>query len=376
MTIDIHDHAVVIAIGGKRAPFAEVLDRIPATAVPWDVNKPDASGEALRAALKETGRVRVAMQRAHGPAVRDTIAIAHKHGARAVLLRLPDSPDVSSGTAKLDTSYDLVDATAMQVRIVPMPSNRKDLKGPFDIIGDIHGTTGELLELLGLLGHLDADGRPRLHPEGRVAVFLGDYTDRGPRNREALEVVRAMTMLGNLAIMGNHDAKILRWLQGKTIEIKAGVDVTVAELEATTPEWRAEMAQWLEGLQTHYVLDGGALVVAHAGLSDDLHGRHTSGARSMALYGKPLKGGTVMDEDGYPLAEDWAQEYAGEATVVHGHVIHPEPRLVNNVVAIDTAAVFGGSLTAYQWPERTFVQVQAHETYFVRHGRTIEGEDA
>lgn len=372
-SIRIPDHSVVIAIGGKRAPLAEVLDLVPAPASPWRVDDPDASAEALRTALKATGRARVAIARAHAKAVRDVISIAHKHGARAILLRLPNSPDVTEGMAKVDAVHDVAGTEELIFEIEPMPSDLRHITGPFDIIGDVHGAADELRELLTILGHM-ADGMPQPHPQGRIPVMLGDYTDRGTKNREVLEIVRDLTRIGGIAILGNHDAKLIRWLRGKSVEVKAGFEVTMAELESTSPEWRSDMADWLESLETHHVLDGGRLVVAHAGLSDDYHGRHTSGARAMALYGKPIHGGTVLDEDGYPMAADWALDYTGEATVVHGHIIHDEPRIVNNVVAIDTAAVYGGRLTAYRWPERDFVSVKAHDTYYVRRRRDIDGE--
>lgn len=366
--IDVPAHAVVIAIGGKRAPVAEVLDRVPAVASPWQVNTPDAAADNLRVLLKEHDRVRVAMPHAHGKAVRDIATIAARHGAVSILLRLPGAPDVSKGADKLDRVIDITDATDLAFRIVPMPADRSDLEGPFDMIGDVHGTADELRELLWRLGHADEQGEPRRHPDGRIPILLGDLTDRGPKNREAMEIARRITELGGIVLLGNHDEKLRRWLSGKDVRIAAGLAMTIEELEAdTTPEWRLDMAEWLGSLPTHLVLDDGRLVVAHAGLEEALHGRMTPGAFSFALYGKPVEGGRVLDEHGHPLAEDWAQTYAGAAIVVHGHVVHPEPRIVNGVYAIDQGAVFGGSLTALSYPEFKFTSVKAYWTYFDQH---------
>mgnify|MGYP001182926820 CR=1 FL=1 len=52
------------------------------------------------------------------------------------------------------------------------------------------------------------------------------------------------------------------------------------------------------------------------------------------------------DSQGFPLTEDWAKDYKGGAVVVHGHVVHEQPRQENNVIAVDTGCVFGGELTA------------------------------
>ena len=374
-TIDVPAHAVVIAIGGRKAPLAELLDLVPATAAPWNVDKPEKSTDGLRDALKADGRARVAMARAHPKAVREAAAIARKHGAETILLRLPGSPDVADALDKMSATHDLADAGGVSFRVVPMAVDLSHVEGPFDIIGDIHGAADELEELLTRLGHM-VDGQVVRHPDGRTPVFVGDYTARGPRNKDALEIVRTATGTGGLAILGNHDEKLRKWLEGRNVRVAAGLAMTIEELERETPEWRASMADWLGSLQTHLVLDRGRLVVAHAGLSEDLHGRMTSGATSMALYGRPLDGGNALDADGFPAAEDWGLAHEGSSTIVHGHVVHPEPRILENaaggmVVGIDQGAVFGGSLTAYRWPEREFEQVKAHRPWFEPRGRQI-----
>ncbi len=78
----------------------------------------------------------------------------------------------------------------------------------YDLIGDIHGHAGALERLLGDLGYRHVGGAWR-HPERRV-VFLGDFIDRGPRIRDTLRIVRAMTDAGTaLAVMGNHELNAL-----------------------------------------------------------------------------------------------------------------------------------------------------------------------
>jgi hypothetical protein len=74
----------------------------------------------------------------------------------------------------------------------------------YDIIGDIHGCAYSLQALLERLGYSVRDGVYR-HPARRV-IFLGDFIDRGPLQREALGIVRRMVDAGAaLSVMGNHE---------------------------------------------------------------------------------------------------------------------------------------------------------------------------
>ncbi|MDA1073515.1 MAG: metallophosphoesterase [Proteobacteria bacterium] len=74
----------------------------------------------------------------------------------------------------------------------------------YDIIGDIHGCSETLTALLQKLGYQRTDGAFR-HPD-RQAVFLGDFIDRGPRQREVIGIVRPMIeSAAAQAVMGNHE---------------------------------------------------------------------------------------------------------------------------------------------------------------------------
>lgn len=80
----------------------------------------------------------------------------------------------------------------------------------YDLIGDIHGHADELQALLEKLGY-----RPRQgswwHPQRRV-IFLGDFIDRGPDQRNAVAIPKAMVEAGTaLAVMGNHEFNAIAW---------------------------------------------------------------------------------------------------------------------------------------------------------------------
>ncbi|WP_068826769.1 metallophosphoesterase [Pseudomonas sp. BMS12] len=80
----------------------------------------------------------------------------------------------------------------------------------YDLIGDVHGCARSLERLLEQMGYRQQGGVWR-HPQ-RMALFLGDIIDRGPRVREALHLVHAMVEAGQaLCIMGNHEYNALGW---------------------------------------------------------------------------------------------------------------------------------------------------------------------
>ncbi|MGW8788944.1 polynucleotide kinase-phosphatase [Streptomyces althioticus] len=231
------------------------------------------------------------------------------------------------------------------------------LTGPFDIVGDIHGCSSELEALLGKLGYVDG-----VHPEGRTAVFVGDLVDRGPDSPGVLRRVMAMVKSGNaLCVPGNHENKFGRHLKGRKVQLTHGLAETVAQMEGESEEFRAEVRQFVEGLVSHYVLDGGNLVVCHAGLPEKYHGRTSGRVRSHALYGDTTG---ETDEFGLPVRYPWAEDYRGRAAVVYGHTPVPEATWLNNTICLDTGAVFGGKLTALRWPERELVDVPAEQVWY------------
>ncbi len=247
-------------------------------------------------------------------------------------------------------------------------TDRRDRHGPFDIIGDIHGCADELRELLDRLGYrpLTSDDTMRpdgayIHPEGRTAVFLGDLVDRGPNVPGVLRLVMAMVAAGSaLAVPGNHDVKLVKKLRGRDVQITHGLAESLAQLEAEPPEFRQQVATFLDGLISHYVLDAGKLVVAHAGMRQELQGRSSAKVRDFALYGETTG---ETDEFGLPIRYNWAAEYRGKAMVVYGHTPVPTTEWLNNTINIDTGCVFGGQLTALRYPERELVAVPARQVY-------------
>ncbi|MFG2207259.1 polynucleotide kinase-phosphatase [Streptomyces sp. NPDC048638] len=243
----------------------------------------------------------------------------------------------------------------------------RHLTGPFDIIGDIHGCRSELESLLGRLGYAlerDALGRAvdAVHPAGRTAVFVGDLVDRGPDSPGVLRLVMGMVGAGHaLCVPGNHENKLGRYLKGRNVKHSHGLAETVAQLEKEDDTFRTEVADFIHGLVSHYVLDGGGLVVCHAGLPEKYHGRTSGRVRSFALYGDTTG---ETDEFGLPVRYPWAEDYRGRAAVVYGHTPTPRAAWLNNTLCLDTGCVFGGAMTALRWPEREMVDVPAEQVWY------------
>ncbi len=264
------------------------------------------------------------------------------------------------GFGRTYTIGSVAELDAVEVVRTRMWTDRRAETGPFDIIGDVHGCHTELIALLAQLGY-DTEARPIAHPDGRQAVFLGDLVDRGPGVTEVLETVMDMVDAGTaLCILGNHENKLSRALAGRNVTRSHGLVESLEQLEARSPEFRERVVGFLDGLISHYILDGGDLVVAHAGLPERYHGRASGRVRSLAIYGD-TDGET--DEFGFPIRYPWAEEYRGKAAVVYGHTPVPAAEWVNNTICLDTGSVFGGALTALRWPERELVSVDAPEYY-------------
>jgi protein phosphatase len=251
----------------------------------------------------------------------------------------------------------------------PLWVDKRAEHGPFDIIGDIHGCFAETFELLTKLGYeievgAAEDGGASFDvapPPGRKAIFLGDLTDRGPNSGGVLRLVMDMVAAGVACCLpGNHDDKLLRKLKGRDVRIAHGLDLTLQQLEMEPPEFRRRVISFLDGLHSHYVLDDGKLVVAHAGLKAEYQGRSSRTVREFALYGDVTG---ESDDEGLPIRGDWPAVYRGSAAVVYGHTAVAEPEWLNNTIDIDTGCVFGGRLTCLRWPEKELVSVPAKEVY-------------
>lgn len=234
--------------------------------------------------------------------------------------------------------------------------------GPFDIIGDIHGCYNELCLLLTKLGYeIDAQGLV-MHPQHRKLIFVGDLVDRGPNSPAVLKLVmRGVADQTMYCVNGNHDDKLRRKLEGRDVKIMHGLQETLDQLDAESDAFRYQVHDFLATLQSHLILDGGKLVIAHAGIKAHYIGEDSKKIKAFCMYGQPTG---EIDEYGFPVRYPWANEYGGNALIVYGHSVVKKAEFINNTINIDTGCVFGGQLTALRYPEQEIVAVDAVKAYY------------
>lgn len=135
----------------------------------------------------------------------------------------------------------------------------------FDIIGDVHGQSAKLTDLLQRMGYRRHMGAWR-HPD-RSAIFVGDLIDRGPGQIETIRIVREMVEAGTAqAVLGNHEFNAIAWFMpdpdsdGEHLRRRnpANLKQHEAFLRETEhdPELHAEVVRWFLTLPLWLELPG------------------------------------------------------------------------------------------------------------------------
>jgi hypothetical protein len=231
----------------------------------------------------------------------------------------------------------------------------------YDLIGDIHGHSEPLVRLLQKLDYELVDGIYR-HPE-RSVIFLGDFIDRGPNQRDVISIVRPMIDGGVAqAVMGNHEFNAIafftpdpgssgKFLRDHNTKYRGQHKAFLAEYERADDY--QELVQWFRRLPLW--LDLGALRIVHACwderlmselelghgpldgyLSDDLliaasrRGSLEHMAIETLLKGKeiPLPNGQKFyDKDGNSRHEIRMKWWDAEATTYRDYYLGPDSAL-------------------------------------------------
>lgn len=235
----------------------------------------------------------------------------------------------------------------------------------FDIIGDPHGCLYELTQLLERLNYR-RKGNIYEPPDNRTLVFVGDLTDRGWSSGELLLFAMDMFAAGRARfVLGNHDDKLKRWAMGRNVQVRHGLDKTVDDIERMEID-RNKIIEFFEQMPYFLSIDDNRLIITHAAWRERFfeYSPFDKKCRSWCLFG-PTTGKRL--DNGLPDRIDWvANREIKESSplIVYGHYAYDKIREENRTVGIDTSCVFGGSLSAFQYPEMKVVQIKSRQVYF------------
>lgn len=235
-----------------------------------------------------------------------------------------------------------------------------------DVIGDVHGCYDELLLLLKKLGHkrlTEPEALPDAAPSERnLVMFVGDLVDRGDRSLDCVRLVMTLCRKGYAKmVVGNHDYRFLRWLQGADVVIAHGLGATIAEVDALPSDerdrLRAEIIRFFSDAPKALRFDHGKGVMVHAAWRPRL--KEETDPKKIRYY--TLTGPTTGErtDDGFPIRIDWSRTYNGPEFAIFGHQVYLKPYRQTFSCGIDTGCVFGGALTALRYPSLELVSVKS-----------------
>ncbi|MBI1197577.1 MAG: serine/threonine protein phosphatase [Phenylobacterium sp.] len=222
-------------------------------------------------------------------------------------------------------------------------------------VGDVHGHAEALAPLLDQIRRDAAEAAPAQRP---LLIFLGDYVDRGPDSRGAVDLILAAeadAAFEVVALKGNHEDAMIRFLEEPGFA-QAWID------------------NWGEATLRSYGVDpwGGEAVQARFGaILPDAHRAFLGRLRLSVTVGDYLFAHAGV-RPGVALAEQaerdlmWIRyEFLHSdadfgKVVVHGHTPSEQPELKANRINVDTGVYFTGVLTAVrlEGADRRFLQAR------------------
>ena len=213
------------------------------------------------------------------------------------------------------------------------------------VIGDVHGCLDELLALLQRCGRSDED---------RV-VLVGDLVAKGPDSAGVIQWARES---GVDAVLGNHDAHVLRGLHGEDVK---GEHRKIAE------HLSAANAAWLEARPLWLPLDLGGDWPDRETRWAVLHGGGVPGVPLPEQKREHLLNLRSITDDGQPSkrieGRPWASVWPGPEHIVFGHDAVRGLQQHPHATGLDTGCVYGRELTALVLPERKLVHEPARRAY-------------
>lgn len=254
--------------------------------------------------------------------------------------------DTEADEVKRITSYD------------PYLLNLKDSDYTrFVIIGDVHGCFDELQE--GLL-------KANAYDEGTAIVFLGDLIDRGPKVKEVLDFFD--TLPHAYTILGNHEYKFLRYLQGRKVQLLYGLSQTINQcgFQDVNSVQAQILRRKLESLP--YVIEFPFGFGVHGGINPS-KSIYTQ-VHEAIIYTRRFNPQTHAFNE--KTGKFWFEYYdENKPQIFFGHHhLFTEIEMRKNVFALDGGCVYGGDLriaivqkSGTTWNKK-YITVRAKDKYY------------
>lgn len=224
---------------------------------------------------------------------------------------------------------------------------QKDFKG-FKVVGDVHGEFDAFDAVV-----KDAADK------NLFVVSLGDLTDRGPNSPAVVDLMLDLIHTGQGAmVVGNHDDKFWRHLNGNNVKLNNGLDLTVQQFNSvpanglTADRFHIQMPNFpVWATVENFTFVHGAFHPAMLDTKVLLHKDKKGFGKtvSRAFFGQ-VNG---FKDDGMPIRiHDWVDTVPAGHTVFVGHeVVGDVPvtkvgALGGTAVFVDTGSGKGGPLSS------------------------------
>ncbi len=255
---------------------------------------------------------------------------------------------VDPQTARGDGVAEVIDGRSDTVNPVPYRASVTDkmIRSQYEgvtVIGDVHGMYSSLQTAIRW-------ARDR----NQFIVLLGDVVDYGPDTLEVADEVYRMVMRGEArCILGNHERKIMRWIDGNRVHLSEGNRTTTKALNQLGETAKARWIGRFRGLyQNSRLIDSiGNVTFAHGAIHPDYWtGKDSKLIENTAFFGE------VDDYRSQPerpvRSYRWVDSIPGDCFVVVGHdrrAAHPfvQANIENGkAVFLDTGSGKGGTLSS------------------------------